>query len=41
MFTCVTLPEELHSHHSKNEDDDTKNKGEVTKSTNGFPHYGD
>ena len=40
-FTCVALPEELHAHDSKYEDDDTEDEGEVTKSTNSFPHDGD
>ena len=40
-FTCVAFPEELHSHDSKDEDDDTEDEGEVTKSTNSFPHDGD
>ena len=39
--TWVTFPEELHPHDGEDEDDDTEDEGEVTKSTNSFPHDGD
>ena len=41
IYTCVAFPKELHTHNSKNEDDNTEDKGKVTKSTNSFPHDGD
>ena len=41
VHTCVAFPKELHTHNSKNEDDNTEDKGKVTKSTNSFPHDGD
>ena len=41
LVTCIAFPEELHPHHGENKDDDTKDECEVSKSTNGFPHYGD
>ena len=40
-LTCVTFPEELHAHDGENEDNDTEDEGEVTESTNSFPHDGD
>ncbi len=40
-LTCVALAKELHSHHSKDEDDDTEDKGEVAQRPDGLPHDGD
>lgn len=40
-LTCVALPEELHTHHSKDEDNDTEDKGEVAQRPDGLAHDGD
>ncbi len=37
-LTDVALAEELHSHHSEDEDDDTEDKGEVAESAHRLPH---
>ena len=40
-IVSVALPEQLHPHDREDEDNDTKYKCEVSKSTNSFPHDGD
>ena len=37
----VVGAEELHPHDGEDEDDDAEDKGQVTKSTDSFPHDGD
>ena len=39
--TFIALSKELHAHDGEDEDDDAEDKGQVTKSTDGFPHDGD
>ena len=37
----VVLPEQLHSHHSEDEDDDTKHEGQVGQGSHGVHHDGE
>ena len=38
--TLVVLAEQLHAHHSKDEDDDTENKRQVGQGSHGVHHDG-